>query len=58
MGIRPLIVKVLQKTGLNRVAHRIYYRHVHGFDTANRAVLTALERSFELAASQWRARRR
>ena len=51
MGIRPLIVKALQKTGLNRVAHRIYYRHVHGFDTANRAVLTALERSFELAAS-------
>lgn len=45
--MRPHIVKLLQKTHLNRIAHRFYYNHLHGFQTANRAVLDAQRRCFE-----------
>jgi len=41
-----MTVKLLQKTRLNRAAHRIYYGYLHGFDTANRDVLPALEACF------------
>lgn len=44
---RKAIVKVLQKTRLNRTAHRLYYRYLHGFDTASRDVLPALETCFQ-----------
>lgn len=44
IALRPVVVKALQKTRLNRLAHRVYYTYVHGFDTANRAVLPALDR--------------
>ena len=47
--VRPLVVRSLQKTGLNKPAHRLYYRYIHGFDTPNPAVLPALEVSFETA---------
>jgi len=47
--IRPYIVKALQKAKVNRLAHRVYYRYVHGFDTANKAVLDAQKRCFEHA---------
>lgn len=30
--LRPLIAKVLQKTHLNKIAHKIYYGYVHGFN--------------------------
>ena len=43
--IRVLIVKFLQKTKLNKLAHKIYYRYVHGFDTATKDLLPALEKS-------------
>jgi O-methyltransferase len=50
MTTRSLIVKSLQQLGVNKVAHRVYYRYVHGFDAANRAVLPALERCFAKAS--------
>jgi O-methyltransferase len=46
MTTRTFIVKSLQLLRVNKLAHKIYYRHVHGFDTANRAVLPALDRCF------------
>ena len=48
--LRLLIVKLLQRARLNKLAHRIYYGYVHGFDTANRAVLPALERALARVA--------
>ena len=45
--VRPLVIRSLQKTGLNKVAHHLYYRYIHGFDTASPAVLPALEASFQ-----------
>ncbi|MBA3563316.1 MAG: hypothetical protein H0W33_04805 [Gammaproteobacteria bacterium] len=47
MTARTIIVKLLQKTRLNRVAHRLYYRYLHGFDTASRDVLPALQTCFQ-----------
>lgn len=44
---RKLIVKALQATRLNKVAHRIYYSRIHGFNTANPALLPALTRVLE-----------
>ncbi len=44
---RSLVVKSLQKANLNKLAHKVYYTHVHGFNTANPAVLPALEACFE-----------
>ena len=46
---RRLVVRTLQKLGLNRPMHRFYYQHLHGFDTANRSVLAAQGRCFDLA---------
>lgn len=46
MSTRTLIVKSLQHLGVNKVAHKIYYRYAHGFNPANGAVLPALERCF------------
>jgi O-methyltransferase len=45
--VRPLLVRSLQKTGLNKLAHHLYYSYVHGFDTASPAVLPALEACFQ-----------
>ena len=49
MTMRTLVVKSLQRFRVNKLAHKIYYRYVHGFDAANRAVLPALERCFATA---------
>jgi O-methyltransferase len=46
MTTRTLIVKSLQRFHVNKIAHKLYYRYVHGFDAANRAILPALERCF------------
>lgn len=46
---RQIAVKLLQKTKLNRLAHKLYYNYIQGFNTANPAVLEALERSFDKA---------
>jgi hypothetical protein len=48
-GLRPLVVKFLQKTHLNKVAHKIYYRYVHGFRPAIPSTLEAVERSLMAA---------
>ena len=45
--LRLFLVKLLQKTRLNRVAHHIYYRHIHDFDTASQALLPALRKSLD-----------
>ena len=44
--LRQLIVKCLQVTRLNRLAHRLYYGHVHGFDAATRSTLEGIEKAF------------
>ena len=51
-GVRPLIVKALQKTGLNKPAHHVYYSFVHGFSTATPAVLPAQIRALEEAVKR------
>lgn len=51
-GVRPAIVKMLQRARLNRIAHSIYYRYLYGFDTRQKdelALLQAIERCFETA---------
>jgi hypothetical protein len=44
-----VVVKALQKSRLNRIAHKIYYNYVHGFATSSPGLLNALERSFDKA---------
>jgi hypothetical protein len=45
--LRPLLVRALQNTGLNKLAHQLYYGYVHGFDPASPALLPALDACFE-----------
>jgi len=47
--LRPLITKVLQVTHLNKIAHKIYYNHVHGFNPSIRTTLPAVERCLKAA---------
>jgi O-methyltransferase len=47
-GARLLTVKAMRALGVNKMMHRVYYNYVHGFDTANKYVLPALDRCFEL----------
>jgi O-methyltransferase len=49
MQTRRLAVKALQATGLNALAHHLYYTHFHGFNTSNKDVLPALESCFNQA---------
>ena len=44
---RLFMVKFLQKTKLNQVAHHAYYRYVHSFDTASQELIPALQKSLE-----------
>jgi hypothetical protein len=37
--------------GVSKIAHRIYYRYVHGFDTASKFLLPALEQCFQFLSS-------
>lgn len=43
---------MLQRLRLNKLAHHVYYGYLHGFDTANRHVLPALEKCLALAKSR------
>ena len=45
-ALRRMTVRTLRRLGINKVVHRLYYRHVHGFRTANKYVLPAIERCF------------
>jgi O-methyltransferase len=47
---RLLSVKIMQGLGINRVAARVYYDYVHGFDTASKFLVPALERCFRKLA--------
>ncbi len=47
--LRRALVAFLQKTGMNRLAHRIYYRYVHGFASASQSIEMALETAFDKA---------
>ncbi|NES69131.1 MAG: hypothetical protein F6K24_29820, partial [Okeania sp. SIO2D1] len=48
-SIRLLVVKFLQKTKLNKLAHKIYYRYIHGFNTASSGLVEALDIVFKKA---------
>ncbi|NEQ76180.1 MAG: hypothetical protein F6K23_25955 [Okeania sp. SIO2C9] len=48
-SIRLLIVKILQATKLNKFAHKIYYRYIHGFNTASSGLVAAQELIFNTA---------
>ena len=50
MTLRGSIVQVLRWTRLNRLAHRLYYDHVHGFNAATRSTLEGLNLAFAKAA--------
>jgi len=45
--LRQFIVKTLQATRLNKLAHRIYYSRIHGFDTASPSLLSGIQRALE-----------
>jgi O-methyltransferase len=50
--VRRLIVKCLQATRLNRIAHRVYYTYVHGFDAATKTTVEGIEKAFAHAQEQ------
>ena len=52
MTLRRTIVKFLQATKLNRLAHKLYYNHVHGFDSASRSTLEGIEKAISRATEQ------
>ena len=43
-SVRPQIVKILQKTKLNKLAHKLYYNYFHGFNSSIKDTLPAVER--------------
>jgi hypothetical protein len=47
--IRLLIVNFLQKTKLNKLAHKIYYTYFHGFKPATKEIGSAIEIAFKKA---------
>jgi O-methyltransferase len=49
ISARPLVVKFLQTARLNKLAHKVYYNYLHGFNTATRALLPAIELCFNKA---------
>jgi O-methyltransferase len=52
---RFLAVQMMRTLGVNKVAHRIYSERFHGFDTANRYVLPAIEQCLSRLAESGRA---
>lgn len=50
MTLRKHIVRLLQTTRLNRVAHRLYYNKVHGFGPATQSTIQGLDQAFAKAA--------
>ncbi len=49
MKLRKTVVAVLKALRLNRIAHTIYYRYVHGFNPATRSTLVGLDKAFTKA---------
>ena len=56
-ALRSLAVRALQTTRLNKIAHRIYYNYVHGFDTADPDILPALDTCFQESVDRGLAHR-
>lgn len=52
MRLRYFIVKCLQATRLNRIAHKLYYNYAHGFGAATKATLEGIEKAFAHAQEQ------
>lgn len=52
MKLRRLLVKGLQATRLNRIAHRLYYTYVHGFEAATKTTLEGIDKAFAHAQEQ------
>jgi len=52
MTLREVVVKILRAARLNRLAHRLYYGHLHGFNSATRSTLEGLELAFQRAAKE------
>ena len=52
VAARRTTVALLQRTHLNKVAHRLYYRYVHGFASASPGLMPALDRCFAEAATR------
>jgi O-methyltransferase len=48
---RRLAVRLLQRMRLNKLAHRLYYRYLHGFTTSSPGLAPALDRCFAEAAA-------
>ena len=48
-GVREAVIKILRLVRLNRVAARLYYRHVHGFDSAGKELPTVIRRCCQQA---------
>lgn len=44
MEFRVNLVKTMQKLKINKIAHRFYYNYIHGFNTAQKEVLPAVEK--------------
>jgi hypothetical protein len=51
MTVRKIIVTLLKATRLNRIVHHLYYRHVHGFQSATMSTVEGLEKAFARAAA-------
>lgn len=50
--MRHAIVRLLQILRINRAAHRLYYRYIHGFQPGQREVIDALPEAFAAAAEK------
>ena len=42
--MRSWVVKLLNRTRLNKLAHHLYYQYIHAFDAANGDTLPAVEK--------------
>jgi len=49
MHIRLLLVELLKRLKLNKLAHKIYYSYIHGFNPAGKELPDAVERCFKKA---------
>ncbi len=48
-SVRYTLTKILKRLKLNKIAHKLYYNCLHGFQPANRVILPALDRCIDKA---------
>ena len=46
---RVIIVKILKMLKINRIAHKIYYKYVHGFNSAGKELIPTIEKCIDKA---------